>query len=827
MKNLLQPFDKIAIMAGERNISFSEMLQHISHFSKFLPQEKGAKTLVMSENREGWYYAAYSIWNNRGIVVPVDAGSTVHDVSYIINDCRPEAIWTTCSKEQLVREAIAEVGHEVKVLLIDDYERADVSQEKVAEIQYEMQDTCLICYTSGTTGSPKGVMLSFQNVLANVNAVGVEVPILTKERRAIVLLPLHHVLPLVGTLMCPMISGGGVAISPTLGAADIMETLQKGIGVMIGVPRLWQTLFRGIKGKIDANAITRALYNICDKAQSRTLSRLIFKSVHQKMGGCLDYCVSGGAALDYETARGLKTLGLDVLEGYGMTECAPMISFTRPGDIIPGCVGLPMPSVEVKLVDGELCARGKNVMQGYYNRPEETAAMIDADGFVHTGDLASLDEVGRITITGRKKEIIVLSNGKNINPVEIEEKIEHYAQIVKEAAVTQDGDMLKAIIVPLESWKRGKTMEEMEDLIKRELLQPYNETVAPYKKLMSLLVYDGDLPRTRLEKLQRFKLQELVKNAAMPAERKVVQSQEKGTPEYEMLKQYIQNEKHMEVYPTDNLETDLAMDSLDKVALQGFIEQSFGMEITADQIVQHKTLADLADFIAVSKTKMEMEDVDWHDILMADNGKVTKKNGRLSRMPFLGVSLTKLCRFVYHFMFHPEVKGMENLPAEGSFIIAPNHQSYIDGPLVVSHLDNAVLRKTYFYAKREHVKSPVARLVANNHNVVVMDMRTLKDSIRDLAEVLRNGGNLVIFPEGTRTHDGSLGTFKKTFAILSKELGIPVIPVRIDGAYEAWPRHKKFPSCKKVSVEYLKPIIPLADESYDELAERVKQSIAK
>lgn len=823
MKTLINPSERIAIMSGDREISFSNMLRHITHFSHQTPAGKGTKTLIMSENREGWFYAAYAIWNNKGTVVPVDAGNTAHDVAYIINDCHPQAIWTSRSKESLVREAIAEAGWEMQVLLIDEHEMADIKGEEVAQITYEDDDTCLICYTSGTTGSPKGVMLSYENVMANVRSVSEEVPILTPERRLIVLLPLHHVLPLVGSLLIPMVVGSGVAISPSLTGPDIMATLQKGkIGAMIGVPRLWQTLFRGIKAKIDSKAITRTLYNICERVQSRTLSRLIFSSVRAKMGGHLDYCVSGGAALDHETAMGLKTLGLDVLEGYGMTETAPIIAFTRPDDIRPGCVGLPMPSVEVKLVDGELCARGRNVMQGYYNRPEETAEIIDKDGFVHTGDLATIDEAGRITITGRKKEIIVLSNGKNVNPSEIEEKLEHFQEIVKECAVTQQGDMLVAIIVPQDSWKEGKGDSEMEEIIKRDVLQPYNETVAPYKKLMSLFVYHGDLPRTRLDKLQRFKLQELLKGNARPEQPKSMEPEEKGTPEYEILKEYIRQEKRIEVHPTDNLETDLAMDSLDKVALQGFIEQSFGMKISADEIIRHKTVAGLAEHVAQAKTRMEAaEDLNWHDILNM-NSKPTEK---LSEMPVIGRTFTALCRGIYRLMFHPEVKGVENIPTDRPVIFAPNHQSYIDGPLVVTSFSKSTLCKTYFYAKKEHIKNPISRFIARNHNVVVMDMSTLKESISHLAEILQQGGNLVIFPEGTRTHDGRVGTFKKTFAILAKELNIPVVPVRIDGAFEAWPRNKKLPRLHQVSVEYLPLITPQSDESYDDLAARVRKAI--
>lgn len=820
---MIQASDKIAIIAGERQVSFTDMLRHVSHLGETTPAD-GAKTIILSENREGWLYALYAIWARRGIAVPVDAGSTVHDVAYILRDCSPAAVWTSREKESVVREAIDEARVEVAVNIIDDVETEDVSEKPVANIEYKDNDTCLICYTSGTTGSPKGVMLSYLNVLANVNAVWKEVPIFDETLRTIILLPLHHVLPLVGSALAPMVVGCGVAISPSLSAADIMGTLQRGrIGIMIGVPRLWQTLFRGIKAKVDANAVTRMLYNLCDKVQSRTLSRLIFKSVHNKMGGNLKYCVSGGAALDKETARGLTTLGLDLLEGYGMTETAPIISFTRPGDLRLACVGLAMPSVEVKVVDGELCARGCNVMKGYYNRPEETAAIIDAEGFVHTGDLATIDETGHIYITGRKKEIIVLSNGKNVNPTEIEEKIEHFTEYVKEAAVTEANDMLKAIIVPQDAWAKGKSDAEMEEAIKRVVLEPYNETVAPYKKVMSLLIYHGELPRTRLEKLQRYRLKEILAGTSQPIATPVKTSTpEPTTEEYRILAEYIAAEKHLDVHPDDNLETDLLMDSLDKVSLQGFIEQTFGVEITAGDLATFNTIARLAEHVGAKKTHIDVEEIDWKKLLTRP-----VENMKLPHMAATGVIFTRLARSISRLCFGFKTSGHENIPVDGPFILAPNHQSYLDAPLVVSDIDSRTLRRTYFYAKKDHVRGPIMRLLARNHNVVIMDLSTLKDSIRVLGQILSDGNNLVIFPEGTRTRNGEVGEFKKTFAILSKELNVPIVPVRIEGAYEAWPRNHKLPRFRKVSVKYLPAIKPSAEDTYETLAARVRSAIAE
>ncbi len=814
----------IAIICGERKVSFTELLQRIALFSKEGKHAAGERTLIFSENREGWIYAFYSVWANRGIAVPVDASSTVSDVSYIINDCKPVAVWTSRQKLETVQAAVKEGGQTMDIHIIDELETAPAGDEK-AEIAYNEEDTALIIYTSGTTGSPKGVMLSFRNILVNIRAVSEEVPIFNTERRTLILLPLHHVLPLVGTVVMPLYVGGGVAICPSMSGPDIMDTMQRGrIAIMIGVPRLWQTLYAGIKKKIDASAAGRLLFALCARVNSIKFSRLVFKAVHEKMGGHVKYMVSGGAALEREIAMGLQTLGLELLEGYGMTEAAPMIAFTRPGDLVPNCVGKPIPAMDCKIVNGEVCAKGPNVMQGYYNRPEETAQVIDKDGYLHTGDLGHLDDCGRLYLTGRSKEIIVLSNGKNVQPNEIEYKLEKYAERVKEAAVVQDGDMLRAIIVPEENWAAALSDEEVEETLKREVLEPYNLTVTNYKKLMSLMVYRGELPRTRLEKLQRFKLKDILAGgtSAPREEAPKARIEEPDFEEYRIIKNYIEEEKHLTLKPTDHIETDLAFDSLDMVALQGFIQQTFGTNVGVADMPGFRNIEALARHVAEGKTRMEVKVEDWHELLNADASALELPHGNLA-MPLLMKSSALFFKAYNRLSF----KGTENIPQEGPMIIAPNHQSFLDAALLSIGLPMKTLRESYFYATEEHVQGALRQYFARHNNIIIMEWSNLRDSILKMSEVLKRGKNLIIFPEGSRTRTGRMTDFKKTFAILARELQVPIVPVCIRGAFEALPRSKRFIAPSKIEVEFLKPVQPDPAKSYDEIAQQVKSAIGE
>lgn len=817
----------VAIITKEKMVSYPELNQRINLFAHHTPTEDACKTIIFSENREGWIYAFFSIWRNGGIAVPVDASATVDDLAYIINDCNPTCIWVSRSNHDTAVKAIQKLGVDMTILTIDDYETADVTGIPTADPTPAFEDLpndkiAVIIYTSGTTGNPKGVMLTYGNLLANVNGVCKEVPIFNEHRRTMILLPVHHILPLMGTVIIPIVFGGGVAICPSLSGPDIMDTLCRGkVSIFIGVPRLWQTLYTGIKKKIDASPVTRALFKLCKKIDNPSLSRFVFQSVRKKMGGHITYCVSGGAALDREISNGLRTLGLDLLEGYGMTETAPIICFTRPDDIKPGCVGLPLPSVKCKLVNGELCAKGDNVMLGYYNRPEETAAVIDADGYIHTGDLATIDDKGRVTITGRTKEIIVLSNGKNVQPAEIEYKLEKYTEQVKEVAVTQDGDMLCAIIVPKPEWASGKNDKQQADALKREVIEPYNRSTTNYKKILNIFVYHNDLPRTKLDKLQRFKLKDIiagkndVQKEIQPTDNKEVMTQE-----FNILKNYIEQEKKISVRPHDHIETDLAFDSLDMVGLQGFIEQTFGMQLNADSMVTFRDIQAIADYIAKEKTRAEVENVDWKKLFYGDTTKLELP--KTSALLTVGSELFRASFIAYNRL---SVKGKENIPASGPYIIAPNHQSFIDGPLAVMGLTHPQLRDSYFYATEEHVQHPVLRYLARNNNIILMERKGLKDSILRLAQVLKMGKNIIIFPEGSRTHTGEVGNFKKTFAILSRELNVPILPVVISGAYEALPRGTHFGNMHKITVEYLPAIMPDATTPYEDIAADVRSRI--
>ncbi len=804
---------KTAMILKDQKISYSQLLNNVAYFSKYLEGDLN-KVAIFCENRFEWVYAFYAGWYKNAVVVPIDFMSSAEDVSFILNDCKPEVIIYSNQTSEICDKACSDLSFNIKRINVDEIK----IEERNDKISFPIPDnnkTAVIIYTSGTTGLPKGVMLSFDNLLVNIEAVTEDVVVYEPDDRVLVLLPLHHIFPLVGTVVAPLKIGATIVFSPSMAAEDLMSTLQNNqITMIISVPRFYSIIRKGIKEKIEKNKIAKLLFRLAEKKNSLSFSRKIFKSVHKKFGGHIKYMVSGGAALDKEVAKDLRTLGFEVLEGYGMTECAPMITFTKPGKVVIGSAGQPLKTNEVKIVDGEIVNRGRNVMQGYYNRPDDTNAIIK-DGWLYTGDLGYLDDENRLFITGRKKEIIILSNGKNINPEEIENKLASMSDVISEVGVFEKADMLHAVIYCDEVKVKQAGIENINDYLKWNVIDKYNQTVTPYKKVMKFSVVNEPLPRTRLSKLKRFLLPQLEVKEKSQLEK----IPEPVFQEYILIKDFIQQQKEITVHPNDHLEIDLGLDSLDKVNLEVFLEQTFGVKMNEKEILSFPNILRLAESVQERKTKLAVEAIDWGKIFQEE------LDVKLPESWFTHNLMKHAAKIFLKLYFRLKSEGLENLP-EAPFILAPNHQSFLDGLFVAVFLKNKTLKKTYFYAKEKHVKNRILKFIADKSNVIVMDLSDLKTSLQKLAEVLRNGRNLIIFPEGTRSFTGELGDFKKTFAILSRELNVPVIPVAIEGANKALPRGKIIPRpFKKVKVKFLNPIMP-SNHSYESLRDTVFEKVS-
>ena len=813
----LQDSDKTALISKDEVITYNQLLLNVTKYSTLFDGVNASKIAIYAENRPEWVYSFYSGMMTESILVPIDFMLPVDELSYILNDCKPEVIFYSKETEERVNEALAETSHLIKKICIDDINLDEIICEARYLPSYNDDDVAVIIYTSGTTGKPKGVMLTFKNVESNIIGVTKYVKIYSENSRTLVLLPLHHILPLAGTVVGPLYAGGIIVFSPSLQSEDVMATLQNNkINIIVSVPRFFSLIRKGIKEKINANKIASLLFKIAEKRKSRKFSKKIFKKVHDKLGGAIETFVCGGAKLDEDVARDFQTLGFEVLEGYGLTETSPMITFTRPGRVKVGSPGEIFPGMEVKFEDGEILTRGPNLMKGYYNKEAETNEAIK-DGWFYTGDLGHLDEEGFLFVTGRKKELIVLSNGKNITPEEVENKILSVNEITEEVGVYMENDQLFAIIYPNSVKIKSAEISDVNEYYRWEVIAKYNEKTPSYKRISNFTIIDEPLPRTRLSKLKRFMLPEIGKGNAIKKEKK---EEDLKFEEYKIIKEFLVKEKEKAVFPSDHLELDLALDSLDKITFLSFLSSTFGVELKEEDLLKYNTVEEISNYIKENKTKINIETIDWKAIFKETVNLNLPKS-------WITYNLFKnWSRFVFTIYFKIKAEGIERLP-KGPFILAPNHQSFFDGLFVTMFIKNKIMKKTYFYAKKKHVSNKFMNFLANTNNIIVVDInKDLKKSLQKMAAVLKSGRNMIIFPEGTRSVNGELGDYKKTFAILSSELNVPVVPVAIAGAYKALPKGSLIPRpFKKIDVKFLDPVYP-GDHSYNSLTDEVYNKVA-
>lgn len=446
----IKDYNKTAIIYDEKEISYKEVIEKSKIFSMVAKLKVQDKAIIFMENRPEFLYSFLGTWESRGTCICLDATLSSDELIYFIEDSQAGTIFTSRSNFDKVEDALKKIGKSLDIIVVDDieYEKYSLSNDNGVITAPQKDDIALMLYTSGTTGNPKGVMLKFDNILVNLEGLD-KYNMFIQEDIVLALLPMHHIFPLLGSGVVPLSKGGTIVFLKELSSAAMVEAFKKyKVTIMIGVPRLWEMLHKKIMEKINGSKFTKFIFKVAQKIESINIRKKIFKKVHEGFGGNLRFFVSGGSKLDGQIAKDFLTLGVQICEGYGMTETAPMISFTPINEIVPGSAGKILPGIEVKITDEkEILVRGRNVMAGYYNKPEATAETIDKDGWLSTGDLGELKE-GYLFVNGRKKEMIVLSNGKNINPIEIEQWIMARTNLIQEIAIIERNSVLTAVIYP-------------------------------------------------------------------------------------------------------------------------------------------------------------------------------------------------------------------------------------------------------------------------------------------------------------------------------------------------------------------------------------------
>lgn len=819
--NFLYNRKKTAIIYNDVEYSYRDVINSSKYYASLINIEKDDRVVIFTENRPEFIYAFFSIWDKEGIAINIDGSYEIEQVAYVLKDSNPKYMFVSEHNYETAVKAKEKEASDVIILKFEDINIVENFVEEESGIkQPEKDKTIVILYTSGTTGEPKGVMLTFGNIMSNMNAVR-EIEVVTEKDRILGVLPFHHILPLCTTVLLPIYFGGLLVILKELSSDALRGALNRyKITVVIGVPRIWEMLHKGIMTKINASGIAKKLFQLSEKIGNETISKLIFKKVHEGFGGSIKVFVSGGAKLDGKITSDFKTLGFKMLEGYGLTETSPIISFNRPNDIKAGTVGVVIPGVTVKIAeDGEVLVTGDNIMKGYYGKPEATAAAIDKDGWFHTGDLGFFDG-NHLTISGRKKEMIVLSNGKNINPADIEIELQRASKgVIKEVAVIENNNHLMALILPDFDIVKHEGIVNIKEDLKWKIIDGYNASAPNYRKILETKIVSQELPKTKLGKLQRFKLKDFLKESETDVVKKE-KSDYIETEEFVILKSYLQKvHPEAEIFADSHLEIDIGMDSLDNVELIAYLEANYGIEISEEDLAKYKLVKELADFIKIQGGEFKESEIDWKKIFS------TPVEQKLPHgIAFATVVNLLVLKPAFNFYAKLKKSGMEKIPNK-PVIFAGNHQSMIDAFAFAQLLNHSQAKKTYYLGISEQFREPWKQWVANHSNTIVIDMnKNIKESLKVLAKVLKEGNNVVIFPEGARTRDGELQEFKKSFAILSKELNVPVAVFGIDGAYDIMKPGTSKINKGDLSIEILEVIEP-ENLSIDEIVIETRQCV--
>jgi len=851
---------------------------------------RGSRLAILADNHPRWVAAYLGIIASGCAAVPLDTALHTDQVTKLLKDSGSSVLFFDASHLPLAQQAASELS--LGLMLMDperlpsaptqDQWQGNLNQIFAAgpgtfkPAAVNPDDLASLLYTSGTTADPKGVMLTHSNLLGEVEAVFNWVD-LGPGDAFLGVLPMFHVLAQMANLMIPLVKGSRVVYLETLNTTELLRALQeRDITAFAVVPQFFYLIHERIFQEVaKRGAITKKIFQAL-RSLNRSLRKfginagpILFRKVHETLGSKMRYLVTGGSRFDPEIARDFHDLGIDVLQAYGLTETTAAVFANSPGNNVIGSVGQAMKGIEAKIVDpqpqqesgpavGEVALRGAVVMKGYWNRPDATAAVM-RDGWFLTGDLGYFDAHRNLFLTGRKKEVIVLSNGKNVYPEEIEA---HYLKspLIKEIAVMglegapgAGGDRLYAVVVPNFDVLRQRKIVNVKEAIRFDV-EGLSQKIASTKRIGSYEIWQEDLPRTTTRKIKRFEVEKRVKaNLARKTKEddSELAAEKPLTPEeiawldqpsvqraLEIVREAARA-KPPQMRPDLNLDLDLGLDSMQRIELLSQLEEALGGNVDESQLAEIYTVHDLIEAVLQSAASgaggpgTRPVFAGWKAIL-AEEPSPNEVMALAQPQPLSDAFwylVSRLMQMVARDRFRLHVRGIENLPKSGPYILSSNHESYLDAAILASVLPSKVFDKVFAVGTSDIFGQGLMLQLARSLRVVVVDPdANLIPAMRAGAFGLRQGRPLILYPEGERSIDGTPRVFKKGAAILSIHMRAPIVPVAIDGFYEAWPRNRSFQGFAPLSIVFGDPIIPppeseASEAAYEKLTAELKARV--
>jgi long-chain acyl-CoA synthetase len=777
---------------------------------------KGDRVALGGRNHPDWAIAYFGIIRCGAAAVPVDKDYAALPLRTVLDKSR--------AKLAIFDEHVVHVEdspcprwdlHAMTRLPHPD----DQPEPQAPDVEIDDHDLASVLYTSGTTGDPKGVMLTHENFAALIAALAPLFP-LQHEDRVLSVLPIHHTFEFTCGMLLPLSRGARVIYLDEIEGERMLEGLGLGqVTAMIGVPALWEMIERKIltevreRGKLSERIFEFLLElnrNI-GRTLGMDLGRVLFGPVHEKLGGNLRYLVSGAAALPKDVHLTFQGLGLHLAEGYGLTEAAPVLTLAKSSPRNKGGnVGKPIPGVEIKIDNasaegiGEILARGPNVMVGYEGDEQATSQVLDG-GWLRTGDIGKLDDKGRLKIVGRSKEVILSTSGENVYPDDVEVML-GLPRFIKELSIVGLPDKEKpgserVAVLAVPDFE-GEDVDRIER--RREAEIELRKAIAELPRHMRPSVIhfsDSELPRTATRKVMRKQVRSMLINLRDAAEAvAAVKAAGPRDAQHSIVRTAIASIARKtieEVLPHHDLVSDLGFDSLMVVELTATLEASAPRLVGRD-LSTLRTVAELEQALAEvgakpaepSKTRqIERDDEDFYvPDFIRDPAKAALTVGQLS--------------FYDRFM-RVKVSGKANIPHNRPTLVVANHASHLDMGLAKYALgsygqDIVALAATDYFFKNKWMRV----YFENFTNMAALDRRSgLRKALEQAGEHLSSGKTVLLFPEGTRTPDGQMREFMPLIGHLSLNYQIDILPLYLGGTFKALPKGAKVPIPRRREVE--------------------------
>ncbi len=792
----------------------------------------GERVALAAKNHPAWVIAYFGAVRAGAVVVPMDAGLEAESFANVLSAAKAKVlVWDgecASKRDGAVRARCAEVLHADLFALTEEglgLVAPEVSSPAAG-------DLASVIFTSGTTGTPRGVMLTHGNFCSLVASLAPVFP-LRESDRAVSVLPLHHTFEFTCGLLLPLSRGARVVYLDELTGerlAEAMKTVR--VTAMVGVPALWQLLERRILSRVaERGPFVKSVFDVMLEVNrvlgaqvGADVSKALFSTVHDELGGQVRFLISGGAALPRDTAKLFQGLGLHLSEGYGLTEAAPVLTVQKGGPGKPvGVVGVPVPNVEVKIFGadpsgvGEVLARGPNVMAGYAEDPEATARAIDGEGWLHTGDLGRIDRKGRLELVGRSKDVIVSASGENIYPDDLERavgEVEHVREwCLVGVSDPRGGERLACVAAPDKPVEGGDDpdVHGRHSRARAALERAFGKLPLGQQPAV-LFVVESDLPRTATRKVQRNKVKVLAERLS-EAQRAVRQgarpSAGGGASRHASVVRAavasIARKDPATITAHTSLRNDLGFDSLMALELASTLESVVGAHKVGEELLKIDTVGALEEALGVaieakapSRTaEVEADEEEDKPVLPEALKGFGRALAAVAQREFYGTALDV------------KVTGRAFIPHNRSTLVVANHASHLDMGLVKYALGSygrdlvALAAKDYFF-EGNRVRT---MFVENFTNLVPLDRNAgLRQTLRAVGSLIDEGKTVLIFPEGTRGTDGALRPFKGAVGYLSLRHRVDLLPVYLGGTFEALPKGARWLRQRRVSAKIGLPL---------------------